>query len=57
MIVKQLTAFLQNEPGRLEELTSVLEQEKINISALSIAETEEYGIVRMIVSHPEKAEE
>ena len=56
MIVKQLTAFLQNEPGRLEELTSVLEQEKINISALSIAETEEYGIVRMIVSHPEKAE-
>ena len=57
MIVKQLTVFLQNEPGRLEELTSVLQQEKINISALSIAETEEYGIVRMIVSNPEKAEE
>ena len=55
-MIKQLTVFLQNEPGRLRELTGVLSENEINISALSMAETEEYGIIRMIVSDPEKAQ-
>lgn len=56
MIIKQLTVFLQNQPGRLEDLTQTLSDLKVNISALSLAETEEYGVVRMVVSDPEKAE-
>jgi len=55
MIIKQLTVFLQNKSGRLEDLTDILAKNNINISALSIAETEEYGIMRMIVSDHEKA--
>ncbi len=56
MIIKQLTVFLQNEPGRLEDLTQALSELKVNISALSLAEAEDYGVVRMVVSEPEKAE-
>ena len=55
MIIKQLTVFLQNKSGRLEELTDILYKNNINISAISVAETEEYGIMRMIVSDHEKA--
>lgn len=57
MIIKQLSVFLQNELGRLEEATKVLADSNINISALSIAETEGYGILRMIVNDIEKASE
>jgi hypothetical protein len=57
MIIKQLSVFLQNELGRLEEATKVLSDSNINISALSIAETEGYGILRMIVSDLDKAAE
>lgn len=55
MIIKQLSVFLENESGRLTELTKVLSENNINIAALSIAETEDFGIMRMIVSNPEKA--
>lgn len=55
MIVKQLTVFLQNEAGRLEELTSILGKNDINISAISIAESAEFGVVRMIVNNCDKA--
>ncbi len=55
MIIKQLSVFLQNELGRLEEVTDILYKHNINISALSIAETAEYGVLRMIVSDNEKA--
>jgi len=55
MIIKQLSVFLQNESGRLVNVTDILHKADINISALSIAETEEYGILRMIVSDTEKA--
>lgn len=57
MIIKQLTVFLQNDIGRLEELTRILGENGINISALSVAEAESYGIMRMIVSDTEKAME
>ena len=57
MVIKQLSVFLQNELGRLEEVTDILYNNSINISALSIAETAEYGVLRMIVSDIDKAAE
>lgn len=55
MVIKQLSVFLQNELGRLEEVTDILYKNDINISALSIAETAEYGVLRIIVSDIQKA--
>ena len=55
MVIKQLSVFLQNEQGRLEEVTDILYKHNINISALSIAETAEYGVLRMIVSDLDNA--
>jgi len=55
MIAEQVTVFLQNEKGRLMELTKVLAENRINISALSVAETAEYGVMRMLVSDTDKA--
>ena len=52
---KQLTVFLENKPGRLEEVTACLADENINLHALSIADTTDFGILRMIVSEVEKA--
>ncbi|HML38886.1 MAG TPA: ACT domain-containing protein [Bacillota bacterium] len=57
MVIKQLSVFLQNELGRLEEVTDILYKHNINISALSIAETAEYGVLRMIVDDIGKASE
>lgn len=57
MMIQQLSVFVQNESGRLVNVTELLQQANINISALSIAETEEYGILRMIVSDTDKAAE
>ncbi|MFW6226683.1 MAG: ACT domain-containing protein [Bacteroidota bacterium] len=57
MIIHQLTVFLENESGRLTEVTRILAENNINISAFSIAETADYGILRMIVSNPEIAVE
>jgi len=54
-MVEQLTVFLQNEKGRLMELTKVLADNGINISALSVAENAEYGVMRMLVSDNDKA--
>lgn len=57
MIIKQLSVFLENKSGRLHEVFEVLGQENINVSACSVADTSEFGILRMIVSDPEKARE
>ena len=50
MSVNQVSVFLENKPGTLNNLTEVLAAHKINIRALSLAETNEFGIVRMIVN-------
>jgi hypothetical protein len=55
MIIKQLSVFLENKTGRLNEVTRILGEGGINMSAFSVADTSEFGILRMIVSHPEKA--
>jgi hypothetical protein len=55
MIIKQLSVFIENKTGRLNEVTQILGNAGINMSAFSVADTSEFGILRMIVSDPEKA--
>ena len=52
----QITVFIENKPGRLTEVTGCLAAGEINIHALSVADTADFGILRMIVSNPVKAE-
>ena len=55
MYIKQLSIFLENKSGRLTDVLDILGEKNINITALSIADTSEYGILRLIVSDPEAA--
>jgi hypothetical protein len=55
MIINQLSVFLENKSGRIAEVLEVLGNENIRITALSIADTSEFGLLRLIVSDPEKA--
>ncbi len=55
MKVKQISIFLENQSGRLARVTKTLGDNDINIRALSIADTTDFGILRLIVSDPEKA--
>ena len=55
MFVKQLSVFIENREGRLEQVTDVLKTQNINILSLSMADTTEYGMLRMVVSNPEVA--
>jgi len=55
MLVRQISVFLENKSGRLAEVTRHLREHQIDIRALYIADTTEYGILRMIVDHPEDA--
>lgn len=57
MLIKQLSVFIENKKGRLSEILGVLSDNNIDISALSIADTSEFGILRMIVSDPETAKQ
>lgn len=52
MSVKQISVFLENKAGRLAHLTQVLGEKNINIRALSLADTETFGIIRLIVDRP-----
>ncbi|MEI7422641.1 MAG: ACT domain-containing protein [Prolixibacteraceae bacterium] len=55
MLIKQLSVFLENKSGRLHEVSTILGQAGINMSAFSVADTSEFGILRLIVSDHEKA--
>ena len=55
MLAKQLSVFLENKSGRLTEVTDVLGHAGINLSAMSIADNSDFGILRCIVSDPDKA--
>lgn len=57
MIIHQLSVFLENKSGRLTEVLEALGSENIRVTALSVADTTEFGILRMIVSDPVKARE
>ena len=54
-VVKQISVFSENRPGRLAAIALALGEEKINILAFSIAEASGFGVVRALVDHPEKA--
>ena len=56
MVIKQLSVFVENQPGRLAEVTDVLSKNDIDIRALSIADTTNFGIQRLIVDHQARAE-
>ena len=55
MKIKQISVFLENKKGRLYEALKAIADHGINIRALSIADTSEFGILRMIVPQPEEA--
>lgn len=54
MTIKQLSVFLENREGRLDEVLKTLGTNDVNIVALSLADTSDYGMLRMIVSDPAK---
>jgi hypothetical protein len=54
-MIKQISVFLENKSGRLVRVAQVLGEAKINIRGLSIADTSDFGILRMIVDQPDKA--
>lgn len=56
MILKQISIFVENKPGRLAEITEVMAANNVDIHALSISDTTNFGILRVIVDEPEKAE-
>ena len=55
MAVKQLTAFIENQPGKLKNMVEAISGSDVNIRAMSIADTKDFGILRLIVSDTEKA--
>lgn len=55
MQIQQLSIFIENKPGRLAEITEVLAAANIDIRAISVADTSDFGILRVIVDQPEKA--
>ena len=57
MKIKQLSIFIENQTGRLYEALDILAQEDINIRALSLADTSEFGILRLVVNNPDKGKE
>ena len=56
MAIKQLTVFVQNKKGTVVEVTEILARNNINLRALSIAETQDFGILRLIVNDETAAE-
>lgn len=56
MLIKQISIFLENRKGRLFEITDILAKNDINIRALSLADTTNFGILRLIVNNTHKAE-
>ena len=57
MIIQQLSVFLENRSGRLTQVLEVLGRENIKITALSVADTSEFGILRLLVTDPDKAKQ
>ncbi|MDO5406852.1 MAG: ACT domain-containing protein [Eubacteriales bacterium] len=53
MYIKQLSIFIENREGRLEEVLNALTEANINIVSMSLADTSEYGLLRLLVTDPE----
>lgn len=57
MVLSQVTVFIGNKEGRLEKVTEVLKENSIDIVSLSLAESVDFGLLRLIVKEPEKTKE
>ena len=55
MIIKQISIFMENTTGRLADVTALLAKAKINLRAISIADTTDFGILRMVADQPDAA--
>ncbi|MDR1953703.1 MAG: ACT domain-containing protein [Clostridiales Family XIII bacterium] len=55
MTIDQISVFVENKPGRLAEITEILGAADIDLRAMSIADTADFGILRIIVSEPDRA--
>lgn len=55
MLIKQVSVFMENVPGKLSEVTEILAENDIDMSALSLADTTDFGILRLILNDPDKA--
>lgn len=55
MQVEQISVFLENKSGRLSEVTAILSEAQVNIRALALADTSDFGVLRLIVDDTEKA--
>jgi hypothetical protein len=55
MQVEQISVFLENRAGRLAEVSAILAEAEVNIRALSLADTSDFGVLRLIVDNNEKA--
>lgn len=53
MYIKQLSIFIENKAGRLEDMLGILKDNGINLVSLSLADTSDYGVLRLLVSDPE----
>jgi hypothetical protein len=56
-VIKQISIFSENRPGRLAAISGALEEDQINILAFTIAEADGFGVVRALVDHPDRAYE
>lgn len=57
MSIRQVSIFIENQPGKLAEVTDFIAKQQINMRALSIADSQDFGIVRIICENPEAAAE
>ena len=57
MFLKQLSVFLENREGRVKDVLKVLKDNDINIVSLSLADSSDYGLLRLIVDYPKKSKE
>ncbi len=57
MLAKQLSVFIENRQGRLSEVLGVLKQNNVNILSISLADTAEYGLLRLIVNDAQKGKD
>ena len=54
-MIKELNIFIDNKPGRLKAVTSLLNEDKINIRAFTVQDREEFGLMKLIVDRPNDA--
>jgi hypothetical protein len=57
MVIKQLSIFLENKAGRLNDVAELLGKAAVNMTAFSLADNSDFGILRVIVSDPQKAQD